>query len=192
MAAVPRAVRPHVLGVDDAPFDKRADALVPIVGVMMEGADLVEAVAVGRFPVDGDDAAGFLAQWISGLRFASALHAVVLGGVTLAGLAVVDVERLAGLSGLPVLVVNRHDPQDEGLAGALRAAGLADRVPAVERTPRAFRLDTGLWVAHAGTTRERAEQIVLATRNKSQLPEPLRVAHLIGAALVAGQSRGRP
>ena len=37
-----RSFRPHVLGIDDGPFDKSTDTTVPIVGVMMEGADLVE------------------------------------------------------------------------------------------------------------------------------------------------------
>jgi endonuclease V-like protein UPF0215 family len=44
---------PHILGIDDAPFDKHQDALVPVVGVMMEGAAVVESVAIGAFPVDG-------------------------------------------------------------------------------------------------------------------------------------------
>ena len=74
--------RPHVLGIDDGPFDKAVDRDVPIVGVMMEGADLVEAVAVGAFPLDGDGPAEFLAEWILGLRFASTLHTIVFGGIT--------------------------------------------------------------------------------------------------------------
>ncbi len=35
-------MRPHVLGIDDAPFHKDQSQDVPIVGVMMEGATLVE------------------------------------------------------------------------------------------------------------------------------------------------------
>src|SRR5690349_6229966 len=35
--------RPHTLGVDDGPFQKRATNPVPIVGVMMEGSDLAIA-----------------------------------------------------------------------------------------------------------------------------------------------------
>ena len=69
--------RPHLLGIDDGPFDKRRDTTVPIVGVLMEAHDLVEAVAVTRFEIDGADAAGFLADWIVGLRFANTLHGVV-------------------------------------------------------------------------------------------------------------------
>ena len=33
--------------------------------------------------------------------------------------------------------------------------------------------------------------LALATLGKAHLPEPLRVAHLIGQAMVLGQSRGR-
>ena len=36
-------MRPHVLGIDDGPFDVHAGGETPIVGVMTEGADVVEA-----------------------------------------------------------------------------------------------------------------------------------------------------
>ena len=71
-------------------------------------------------------------------------------------------------------------------------AGLAERIEIVENAPAAWPLDSGLFVAHAGTSRDEAANILTAVRGKSQLPEPLRLAHLIGAALVSGQSRGRP
>ncbi len=59
------AGRPHVLGSDDASFHKRQRAPVPVLGVLMEDCDLVESVAVTAFPVDGDRATIFLADWIS-------------------------------------------------------------------------------------------------------------------------------
>jgi endonuclease V-like protein UPF0215 family len=70
--------RPHVLGIDDGPFEKRQRAPVPIVGVMMEGADLVEAVAVTEFPVDGAGATEFLIDWIRGLRLHPTLQGIRL------------------------------------------------------------------------------------------------------------------
>jgi endonuclease V-like protein UPF0215 family len=36
-------MRPHVLGIDDGPFDVHDGGATPIVGVMTEGADRVEA-----------------------------------------------------------------------------------------------------------------------------------------------------
>lgn len=115
----------------------------------------------------------------------------VLGGLTIAGLGVIDVEQLAHDCGTPVVAVHRHDPQSDRLGQALCAAGLADRIAIVERAPVAWPLAPGLFASHAGTTRERAAGIVSAACGKSQLPEALRVAHLVASALVLGQSRGR-
>jgi endonuclease V-like protein UPF0215 family len=185
------ASRPHVLGVDDAPFEKRQARPVPIIAVTMEGNDLVESIAIGEFPVDGEGATEYLADWIGGLRTRAMLQAVILGGVTLAGLGIVDVTALAERLRLPVLVVTRHNPSGSELADALRAAGLSDRLAVLERIPRAFGVAEGLYLSHAGATRVDAEGLVRATLAKARLPEPLRVAHLIGQALVLRESRGR-
>lgn len=183
--------RPHLLGIDDGPFEKLENGSVPLVGVMMEGPDRVEAVATTSFPVDGDGASTFLAEWVASLRCRDALHAVVLGGITVAGLAVVDVEALAERLALPVLVVNRRDPSQSQLRDALRAAGLEERCALVDRTPAAVRVAGGLYVAAAGTDAGTAAALVRASLSKAQLPEPLRVAHLVARALVTGESRGR-
>lgn len=158
---------------------------------MMEGADLVESVAVTDFPVDGADVTAFLADWVRGLRVAEALQGVTLGGITIAGLAVVDVAALADALAAPVVVVNRRDPRGHRLADALAAAGLDERMEIVERTPQAASGPRGSWLAWAGADRERACRLVEATLGKADVPEPLRIAHLIGRAIVDGQSRGR-
>ena len=183
--------RPHVLGIDDAPFSKRQREPVPIVAVMMEGCDLVEGVAISSFPVDGADATEFLAGWVGGLRLRTSLQAVVLGGITIAGLGVVDAPALASRLRTPVLVATRRHPSDAELVRALRAAGLSERVPLVERAPRAVRVAEGFYLACAGIGPAAAEGIARQTLGKARLPEPLRVAHLIGSALASGASRGR-
>jgi endonuclease V-like protein UPF0215 family len=183
--------RPHTIGVDDAPFDKRQPGPVPIVAVAMEGHALIESVALGEFPVDGESAAEYLATWIGGLRTRPMLQAVILGGITIAGLGVVDVTALSERLTLPVLVVTRHNPAASDLADALRAAGLSRRLEILERIPRAYGIAAGLYLAHAGAPRVEAERLALATLGKAHLPEPLRVAHLIGQAIVLRESRGR-
>ncbi len=184
-------MRFHVLGIDDSPFDKRQAEPVRIVAVLMEGNDLVEGMAVTEFPVDGDDASRFLAEWIKKMRWEAALNAVVLGGITLAGLGLVDIEDLAERLGLAVLAVTRRATGRSRIGEALDAAGLTDRLPIVNRTPAAIRVHPGLHLAFAGTDREHAIALVDATLRKSRMPEPLRLAHLIASALVRGQSRGR-
>jgi endonuclease V-like protein UPF0215 family len=183
--------RPHVLGIDDGPFEKFAPgAEAPLVGVMMEGPDLVEAVALTRFPVDGDGVTGFLGGWIEALRFREALHAVLFGGITLAGLALLDPEALARRLDLPVLVLNRKPPRNERLREALRTAGLEARIAQLESAPESFAVGD-VHVSASGASREEAKLLLARTRGKSALPEALRVAHLIARALATGQSRGR-
>jgi uncharacterized protein len=183
--------RPRLLGVDDGPFRKGVDAKTPLVAALVEGGDRVEGIAIREFPVDGEDVTDFLAAWIRGLRFHPAAHGVVLGGVTIAGLAVVDLAALAEALRLPVLAVSRRDPSGHRVASALAAAGLAARIPLLERTPPPFRVDAGMFAAVAGVPRERAEALLRASRGKSALPEALRVAHLVAAAVARGSSRGR-
>lgn len=184
--------RPHLLGIDDGPFEKKKSTDTPIVGVLMEGCDLVEAVAVTAFPIDGDGVTDFLAAWVEGLRFRPALQGIVLGGITIAGLAVVDLVGLHQRLQLPVLAVNRRRPTDDALLAALDAAGLSERRALVQRTPAPEPVEGELHVTAAGLSPTAAGQLVRASRNKSTLPEPLRLAHLVASAIARGQSRGRP
>jgi endonuclease V-like protein UPF0215 family len=184
-------VRPHLIGIDDGPFEKHADAVTPIVGVVMEGSDLVEGVAMTDFPIDGAEVTSFLAEWIQSLRFRPGLHGVVLGGITIAGLAVVDVVRLSEVLELPVLVLNRKDPRNHRLAGALESAGFSERLAVVDRTPPSLAVSDGLFLACAGASPEEAARLIDASRRKGEMSEPLRLAHLIASAVVRGESRGR-
>jgi hypothetical protein len=184
--------RPHLLGVDDGPFEKfAAGAQAPLAGVVMEGRDRVEVIALTRFPVDGDGVTDFLGDWIEGLRVRPALQAICFGGITLAGLALLDPEALSLRLRVPVLVLNRRPPRDAPLRRALRAAGLEARIPALERLPAAFPLGA-LHACISGASREEAALFVERTRGKSRLPEALRVAHLVARAVATGESRGRP
>jgi endonuclease V-like protein UPF0215 family len=180
------------LGIDDGPVDKRSGSPVPVVGVMMEGADLVEAVAITRLPVDCAGATDFLAEWVSGLRLRPALQAVVVGGITIAGLGILEIERLSRALRRPVLVVNRRAPVNDSLVHALEQAGLADRRDVVERSPAARAVGPRLFVSAVGLGPEEAASLVRSVRRKSELPEALRIAHLVARAVATGESRGRP
>ena len=94
----------------------------------------------------------FLADWIRARRFAPALHGVLFGGITLAGLAVLDAAALARELGAPVVVVNRKDRSDAPLRGALGKAGFADRAALLESAPPSFALPGGLRASIAGGT----------------------------------------
>jgi len=189
---MPGHFRPHVLGIDDGPFEKGVSQTVPLVGVTMEGSDLVETVAITEFSIDGENVTDFLASWIESMRVKPALHAILFGGVTIAGLAIIDIDALATRLGVPVVVVNRREPSNGRLIEALESAGLAARRAILERLPAARCLDGRIYAACAGGDPAAVLELVRATLGKSDLPEPVRLAHLIARAIVKGESRGRP
>lgn len=183
--------RPHIFGIDDAAFSKRQTEPVAIIGVMTEGADLVENIAITKFPVDGAGATEFMAQWVSSLRFRPSLQCLVLGGITVAGLGVVDIRDLSNQLSLPVLVFNRKDPARSDLCRALGTAGHRDRIAIVQQEPPARHLGPGRYLSWHGADERTALRLLDLSAKKSNYPEAIRIAHLVGKALTAGESRGR-
>ncbi len=184
-------MRPHVLGIDDAPFTKHKDQTVPVVAVMMEGATLVDGVAVNKMKIDDPDATPFLINWIKGLRWTPSLQGVVFGGITIAGLGLVHLPTIERELNLPVITVTRQDTHDSTLDTALKAAGLSNLLPILNDNPPSIEIDDGIFASFCGSTEREAKKLIRSTLQKSTMPEPLRIAHLIGAALVNGESKGR-
>ena len=183
--------KPHVLGVDDGAFHPGQSRPVPVIGVLMAGNDQVEAVVRTEFPRDGDQATEFLAGWIPQLHLYPSLQALLLGGITIAGLGIIDLAVLSRELARPVIAVTRKQPGAKKLEVALDAAGLAGRKQIARRGIRYQPGWEGVYLACAGIERDAAIQLLRPCCQKSRLPEPLRLAHLIGRALLDGESRGR-
>src|SRR5579871_5462374 len=113
----------HVIGVDDAPFDRDHRGKVPVIAVAFAGLRL-EGVLSTRVRRDGADATRALAERIASSRFAAHTRLVMLQGIALAGFNVVDIHALHEALGMAVLVVARRPPR----LSAIRAA-LLDHVP---------------------------------------------------------------
>ncbi|MBI4601234.1 MAG: DUF99 family protein [Planctomycetes bacterium] len=182
--------RLHTLAIDDAPFDKFRDRETWAVGVVMAGAGLVEGVLATRLPVDGAGVTGRLADWIARCRFARSLRVVLVEGLTIAGLSVIDLPLLARSTGLGVISVDRRLPAPGRLEATLRKLGWDDRVSAVEAAGPFHRFGE-LVFACAGLGPEAAREVLEQSRGRSKVPEGIRIAHLIGQALVLGESKGR-
>lgn len=181
----------HVVGFDDAPFERDQRGDVPVIGAVFCGARM-EGVLVGRVRRDGVNATRSLARLVTTSRFAPHLQLIFLQGIALAGFNVVDIQLLQATTGLPVLAVARRRPD---MAAIERA--LLERVPGGRRKWRLLRRAgameqlAGVWVQRAGIEPREAERTIRRFCINSNVPEPLRAAHLIAGAMVTGQSTGR-
>ena len=97
------------IGIDDAPF-KKTDKKVLVIGVVYRGGEFIEGVISTTITKDGDDATRILGKKLLESRFYSQLKAVFLGGVTIAGFNIVDIEELSRTIDLPVIAVTRKYP----------------------------------------------------------------------------------
>ncbi|MCB9689643.1 MAG: DUF99 family protein [Alphaproteobacteria bacterium] len=178
------------MGFDDAPFEKVPDAAVPLCGIVTSGTRF-EGMLWGRATRDGTDATDALAALALDSKFRPQLHVVLLDGITVGGLNVVDLPALAQRVGLPCLSVMRRPPNRDRMR--LVVERLADGAERWERIERAGPVHErgGFVFQIAGATPEDGEAALKALTDRGRVPEPLRLAHLIGSAVITGQSSKR-
>ncbi len=186
-----RSVKPEirVLGVDDGVFVPHTKGVVDVVGVVYRGGSWLDGVMRTEVEVDGTDATEKLASMIRSSPHYDQLRVVVLNGVTLAGFNVVDIKELFRKVGLPVIAVTREKPDFEEIKKAL------ENLPEHEKRWKAMKeagkivevctreAEEPVYMQVAGVLEKDAEKILKSTSTRSNVPEALRVAHIIASGL---------
>jgi uncharacterized protein len=182
------------LGIDDAPF-RFSDETVPVVGVVVQAPSYIEGVLTTLAEVDGHDATDRIAEMVSDSRYREGLAMVLLDGAAVGGFNVIDVEALYKRVGRPIVTVTRDKPDLAAIETALRRRfdDWEERLRLMRGHPvHAIRSHGGtLWVSFVGTEASAVREALALTTVRGVLPEPLRIAHLIAAGIVRGESRGR-
>jgi endonuclease V-like protein UPF0215 family len=148
-------------------------------------------VLIGTVKRDGEDAADKLIELISQSKFAESIQLIMLQGIALAGFNVVDVFELHEQLKLPVLVVCRKQPDMNSIRDALLQMRYGRRKWALIEKLGPMEPAAHVYVQRIGLTREQAETVVKQFTLTGNIPEPLRVAHMIAGAVMNGQSSGR-
>ena len=186
----------NVIGIDDAPFVPRRGTpramtkKVKVVGALFARLNL-HGVILFEVTEDGDDAAAVLAQGIVRSKFLGHIQLIMLQGIALGGLNVVDVPWLSKETGRPVLVVARRAPDMDAMERALSSVKDGDKKLAIIHSLGPMEPIGGVYCQRYGLSREEAEETLRLFCVNGLIPEPIRVAHLIGGALVNGVSSGR-
>jgi hypothetical protein len=182
------------LGIDDGPFHFGDDE-VPLVGVAVQAPAYIEGVLMAHAHVDGRDATERILGMVRTSRYREGLRMVFLNGIAVGGFNVIDVEALHQELRVPVVTVTRRTPDLDAIRGALRrkfddwegrwALIRSQRIEEVATRHAPLR------VTYVGAERNVVIEALALTTVRGALPEPLRVAHLIAAATVKGESHGR-
>lgn len=206
----------NVIGFDDGPFRREHRGDVVLVGAVCARTRL-DGVVWGHVRRDGIDSTRRMIALVERSQFNGHIRAVLLQGIAVAGFNVVDVNELSRALRVPVLVVSRKSPDFDAIRRALfsndppfrpRVRGAARKWKLIENAGAVDLLSTTyggtaarptglkgasqrLWVQRVGLSMDAARRLVSETTLHGNVPEPLRLAHLIAGARVTGKSRGR-
>lgn len=179
----------RVLGVDDSVFTPHVEALVPVIGVVFRGGYWLDGVMHTKIAVDGFDATERIASMITSSPHFKQLRVVMLNGITFAGFNVVDIKALNVETRLPVIAVTREKPNLGEIREALMHLPKSDeRWSAVLNAGELVEVTTRhktekIYVHIAGISEVDARKVLRLTSTRSNIPEALRVAHLIASGI---------
>jgi hypothetical protein len=179
----------RVIGIDDSPFDKFKDKEVLVVGTFFRGGDWLDGVLSTKVKVDGNNSTSKLISMINKCKFKPQLRAILLDGIALGGFNIVDINRLNHETRLPVIVVIRKYPDFDKIKDALKKMRKVSKYRLIEKAGKVEKIGK-IYIQIAGISLKDAEEVLKICRTRSLLPEPIRVAHLIGAGIIKGESKG--
>ena len=186
-----REVKPEirVLGIDDGVFTPHSDEVVDVVGVVFRGGQWLDGFMHTTARVDGMDATEKLTHMITESPHYRQLRVIMINGVTLAGFNVVDIVELHEKTKLPVIAVTRDKPDLNDIREALQHLPEADnRWKVIQKAGKVVKARTRegeepIYVHAVGLSNETVKRILKNTSTRSNIPEPLRVAHIIASGL---------
>ncbi len=194
MPPVPRIPPPgriiRTVGFDDAPFRRGSRREVGVAGVVCAGTRF-EGLVWCRIRQDGWNATDVLLALLSRSKFLPQLHLVLLDGIAMGGFNVIDLPRLAVGLRRPCLAVMRRPPDLAAVEAALRRLPRSGARLEVLRRAGPVHRSGGFVFQVQGADPDVAAAALARVTDRGAVPEALRLAHLVGAAVEKGESGRR-
>ena len=180
----------RVIGIDDSPFNKFKDKQCFVVGIFYRGGNYMDGVVSTKVKVDGKDSTIKIVEMVNKCKFKPQLQCILLDGIAVAGFNVIDIQRLSKRTKLPVIVIMRDYPDLKKIKSALVKLNMKDKIKLLKKAGKVHKIGK-IHVQFYGLELSDVKKILKITCTHSFIPEPIRVAHLIAAGVVTGESKGR-
>lgn len=184
----------RILGIDDSALISDS---ITIIGALFRGGEWLDGVLRSNITRDGMDATDVIIEMITSTKHYPQIRVIMLDGVTYGGFNPVDIVRVFEETELPVIVIMRARPDFEKIESALRNLSNPDeRLEIIRRAGEITKVITNdvsnpIYMQCVGLDVDSACSIIQLSSTRSNVPEPLRVAHLIATGVVCGESRGK-
>jgi len=164
-----------------------------IVGTIFRAGNWLDRVLSTYIHGDGTDATKKISEMVINSRNIGQLGVIMLDGITFGGFNLINICELFEATDIPVIVIMRRMPDFEGIKNALkRFPDWKNRWANVLEAGKVHKVDgkESIYIQICGIEIEDAMEVVKLSTTRSAIPEPLRVAHIIAAGIVTGESHG--
>ena len=187
---IDRNLRIRVVGFDDAPFNALSNDNVKIAGIICSGTRF-EGMLWGEVEKDGTDATDVISNLLFKSKFIDQVHLVLLDGLAFGGFNLVNLPELANRLDRPCVAVMRKRPDLKAVKEALKSCdGHEERIDLLAKAGKIYQ-DGNLHYQVSGEDPVVTAKVLSRLSNNGNVPEALRLAHIIGAAVITGQSSRR-
>ncbi len=177
----------RVIGFDDAPFQRGSGEKVAIAGIIC-GLTRFEGMLWGEIDPDGWNATEVIYQLLANSKFFPQLHLVLLDGIGFGGFNIIDLPQLHQRLNLPCVAVMRKFPDLVAMKEAMsRLPEVEKRWEIVQRAGQIYQKPPFVFQV-CGEKPETIAATLSRLSDRGNVPEALRLAHLIGSAVIKGES----
>lgn len=173
----------RVLGIDDAP-SKRTDEETFLTGVVYRGTEFIEDIRSVPVKIDGEDATEKVVELFNSCKNTRHIKAVLIDGISFAGFNLVDIKDVSERISRPVIAVTANEPNRESFRQAMKRSDNYDEK--FEKFPGytvVEVLDGECYIQFSGCKENEARDLIKNSIIHGLVPEPIRVAHLIGRGI---------
>lgn len=177
----------RLLILEDAPFSRK-EGKVLVFGIVARDG-IIEGLISFRVERDGEDATEMIIKNVRRSRFGEQVKVLVTNGITVAGLNLIDIQRIAKALNVRVLAITRKKPHPSLLKRAVKMRGknVREKVALIDRINDSveIRRMSGHYVQVLNLDNLEVKEILGEALGK------LRLAHIIASGITKGESRGR-
>jgi endonuclease V-like protein UPF0215 family len=191
----------RILGIDDSYFEKGQSEPVLVVGVICRGGEYMDKLISTYIQPDGIDATQKIIEMINNTSSKDQIQIIMLDGIALGGFNVININSIYQNTKIPVIVIIRRLPDLKRIEQALtnildgekklkviKSAGQIYEYPVEHRD---LKKPGKIYFQIAGISEDKAKEILKLSTVHGLVPEPIRLAHIIGQGVVLGESKGR-
>lgn len=178
----------RLIAFDDGFFTPKKKGKALLVGILSRLDNRVEGIVSAQIAVDGFDSTKKIISLIQKTRFGKQAQFILLSGLNFAGFNVVDAQQLHKKTGKPVLVVFRKHPDMKKFFLALKKTKNAMKRWQLVLNAGCICPAGKIHFQAIGLGGQTARQLIKKLCINSNLPEPIRLAHLVASGISLGES----